>query len=115
MESLPAKVSKLNPEHSGDSCSNDFMSESVINKEPPISIKEPLQTSLQNLFKTFAHFAATDELSPKIYFIFQFISLMVQCGKDRVKSILKLIPNGLVQNLLKVMITDEISVGLISR
>lgn len=118
------KIRKLNPDGSDNSCSNDFISESThqltsgsnfSNKEIPITIKEPLQTSIQLIFKIFTQFLETDELSPKIYFIFQFISFLVECGKERVKPVLKLLPNNLLQNLLKVMVTDEITVGLICR
>lgn len=112
-----AKLRKLtNPESSDNSSSSDFAMEThQSSKEPPSIIKEPLQSTIQGIFKLFAQFVTTDELSPRVYFIFQFISLLVECGKDRVKPVLKLLPNNLIQNLLKVMVTDEITVGLICR
>lgn len=105
------KMRKL--EHSTDSTSTDFMNES--NRDPPFVLREPMQSCLQNLFKTFAFIANSDDLTPKLYFIYEFLSLLVQCGKDRIKPILKLIPSGLIQSLLKVMSTDEITVGLVLR
>ena len=81
--------------------------------EQPTTIREPLQTCLTNLFKTFGQFAVFDDLSPKIYFVFHFLTLLQQCGKDRIKPVLKLLPPGLVQNLLKVMITNEFTYDFI--
>ncbi|XP_055373342.1 mediator of RNA polymerase II transcription subunit 24 [Condylostylus longicornis] len=118
------KSRKLNAD---DSCSNDFIAEHFSNSNSSnisnmtnrdnqnVILKESLQISLQALFKMFANFVTSNELSPRIYFVFQFITLLVECGKDRVKPILKLLPNNLIQNLLKVMATDEIRVGLICR
>lgn len=110
------KSRKLNPgDH--DNCSNDFVfdTSSSVHREAPVYINDPLQTCLHSLFKTFAQFVAVDDLSPKVYFIFQFLSLLVQCGKDRIKPVLKLLPPGLVQNLLKVIVTDEFTAGFILR
>lgn len=129
-----SKIRKLNGDN--DTCITDCVPDEVMNeepsisiaqpslslgesttsnKEPAITIREPLQSSLKNTFKTFSHFVTTDELSPRVYFIFQFISLLVQNGKDRITPILQLIPNTLMQNLLKVMMTDDITIGLICR
>lgn len=111
------KSRKLNPDVTGgDSSSNDFITETIANtrSESP-TVREPLQSCLQNLFKIFAQFLKCDELSPKINFIFEFLLLLVQCGKDRIKPVLKLLPNGLVQNLLKIITTDEFTVGFILR
>ena len=79
------------------------------------TLKEPLQSCLQTLFRTFAQHIATDELSPKVYFVFQFLSLLVESGRERIMCVLKLLPNGLVQSLLKINATDEMTVGLILR
>uniref|UniRef100_A0A453YNN8 Mediator of RNA polymerase II transcription subunit 24 n=1 Tax=Anopheles funestus TaxID=62324 RepID=A0A453YNN8_ANOFN len=79
------------------------------------SLKEPLQGCLQTLFRTLTQYITTDELSPKVYFVFQFLSLLVESGRERIMCVLKLIPNGLVQNLLKINATDEMTVGLILR
>lgn len=106
------KTRKLNND---DSSSSDYVFDSVSSarEQPPISIREPIQQCLQQLFKTFGQFLLADDLTPKIYFIFHFLTLLVQCGRDRVRQVLKMLPTGLVQNLLKIIATDELSVGFI--
>lgn len=106
------KTRKLNPEHGGDITSGEYVFESVVSRDPPL-MRESIQTSLQNIFKIFGQFLQADDLSPKIYFIFQFLSVLVQCGKERIKPVLKLLPNGLVQNLLKIIETDEFTYGFL--
>lgn len=109
------KIRKLNMDHSGDSSSSDYFTENIITREPPTTVREPLQKCLQKLFKIFSQCLVNDGTSPEVYFIFHFLSLLVQCGKDRVKPVLKLLPQGMVQNLLKLVITDEVTVGFILR
>ncbi|XP_017129534.1 mediator of RNA polymerase II transcription subunit 24 [Drosophila elegans] len=81
----------------------------------PITLREPLQRSVQHIFGVFLQFVSGDELSPKAVFVYQFISLLVECGGERVAPVLRLLPASLVQQLLKVLVTDDIRVGLISR
>ncbi|XP_017074176.1 mediator of RNA polymerase II transcription subunit 24 [Drosophila eugracilis] len=81
----------------------------------PLTLREPLHTSVQHIFGVFVQFVSGDELSPKAVFVYQFISLLVECGGDRVAPVLRLLPTTLVQQLLKVLVTDDIRVGLISR
>ncbi|XP_017088440.2 mediator of RNA polymerase II transcription subunit 24 [Drosophila bipectinata] len=81
----------------------------------PVTLKEPLQSSVQHIFGVFLQFVSGDELSPKAVFVYQFISLLVECGGERVTPVLRLLPPQLVQQLLKVLATDDIRVGLISR
>ncbi|XP_052845492.1 mediator of RNA polymerase II transcription subunit 24 [Drosophila gunungcola] len=81
----------------------------------PITLREPLQRSVQHIFGVFLQFVSGDELSPKAVFVYQFISLLVECGGERVAPVLRLLPTSLVQQLLKVLVTDDIRVGLISR
>lgn len=72
-------------------------------KDSNSMLKESLRLSLQDLFKIFHQQVSVDEFSPKVNFIFQFFSLMVQLEKSvKLKAILKLIPNGLIMNLLKI-------------
>lgn len=85
-------------------------------KDQSSQLKESLRSSLQDLFKIFHQQAATDEFSPKINFIFQFLSLLVQLEKSvKLKAILKLIPNGLIMNLLKIVPEEDLSFGFVLR
>lgn len=105
----------------GDSDSNaaDF----VYDMAPPTTTTsankfgslEPLQIALMQLFRQFAHFVQIDQLSPKIYFISQFLTLLVQLGGDRVKPLLRLAPAGLMQNLLRVTVCDDYTAGFLLR
>lgn len=115
------QIRKLNTDESSNSSLTDYpmqddfsstVSGMFCEQSSPV-IREPLQTCLQNLFKMFAQFTVADNLTPRIYFIFQFLTLLQQCGKDRVKPALKLLPNGLIQNLLKVMITNDFTYDFI--
>jgi mediator of RNA polymerase II transcription subunit 24 len=114
-EDPPAKVRKTNnPDISSDSCSNDFPEPISSGNEPPNSVREPLQSALQQLLKIFSQYVVTDELTPKIYFIFQFLSLLVQFGGDRIKSVLRL-PSGLIQNVLKIIPIEDLTMGFVVR
>ncbi|KAI8120832.1 Mediator of RNA polymerase II transcription subunit 24 [Lucilia cuprina] len=122
-----AKMRKITADGSDNSCSNDFLSENSLLlsssvslhsnslRETPAQLKESLQSAMQYIFKVFQQFVTTDELSPKIYFVYQFITLLVECGKERVRPVLKQLPPNLINNLIKVMLTDDINVGLITR
>ncbi|EDV95942.1 mediator of RNA polymerase II transcription subunit 24 [Drosophila grimshawi] len=81
----------------------------------PVNLKEPLHSSVKHIFRVFLQFVSGDELSPKAVFVYQFISLLVECGGERVAPVLRLLPPNLMQQLLKVLATDDIRVGLISR
>uniref|UniRef100_A0AAG5DC83 Mediator of RNA polymerase II transcription subunit 24 n=1 Tax=Anopheles atroparvus TaxID=41427 RepID=A0AAG5DC83_ANOAO len=124
-----AKLRKLDIDGMGVGCDgtvglgNEFGLEGALEAvagfgEPvaaPATIREPLQGCLQTLFRTFTQYISTDELSPKVYFVFQFLSLLVESGRERIMCVLKLLPNGLLQNLLKINATDEMTVGFILR
>ncbi|XP_052872204.1 mediator of RNA polymerase II transcription subunit 24 [Anopheles cruzii] len=104
----------------GDAVAGEFSLESPLDSNTgretaTVSLKEPLQGCLQTLFRTFTQYITTNELSPKVYFVFQFLSLLVEIGHERIMCVLKLVPNGLIQNLLKINATDEMTVGLILR
>lgn len=85
-------------------------------KDGSTQLKESLRASLQELFKIFHQQVAVDEISPKINFIYQFLSLLVQLEKSvKLKAILKLIPSGLVMNLLKIIPEDDLTYGFVLR
>ncbi|XP_011688763.1 PREDICTED: mediator of RNA polymerase II transcription subunit 24 [Wasmannia auropunctata] len=69
-----------------------------------IVLRDPLMTALNNLFTVFAFLAGRDgEVSQQTHFIFQFLRLMVQCGKDRTRIVLQGMPQTLVPCLLKAL------------
>lgn len=116
-----AKIRKLNSDDSSNSSLTDYPMESDFSdsvtgdfteQNLPV-IREPLQSCLQNLFKMFAQFTVIDDLSPRISFIFQFLTLLQQCGGERVTPALKLLPIGLIQSLLKVMMTNDLTYDFI--
>uniref|UniRef100_A0A1A9WLL4 Mediator of RNA polymerase II transcription subunit 24 n=1 Tax=Glossina brevipalpis TaxID=37001 RepID=A0A1A9WLL4_9MUSC len=117
------KMRKINTDSSDNSSSNDFLGDgnlfsthtSTHLRDTPNQLKESLQNSIQYIFKIFQQFLQTDKLSLKVYFVYQFVSLLVECGQERVRLVLNLLPTNLINNLLKVMLTDQISVGLIAR
>lgn len=116
-----AKMRKLNPDESSNSSLTDYPMQDdfsstmagIFTEQSQPVIREPLQTCLQNLFKMFAQFTVIDDLSPRICFIYQFLAMLQQCGKDRIAPALKLLPNGLIQNLLKVMATNDLAYDFI--
>lgn len=80
-----------------------------------IILKEPLQSALQDLFKTFSQLVGRDgEISPQTHFIFQFLVFMVQCGRDRARVVLQGMPSDLVATLVK-SLPELFSTGLLLR
>lgn len=62
-----------------------------------VVLKDPLMTALNNLFTIFGFLAGRDgEISQQTHFIFQFLQLTVQCGKDRTRIVLQGMPQTLV-------------------
>lgn len=85
-------------------------------KDQSSQLKESLRSSLHELFKIFHQQVSVDEMSPKVNFIYQFFALFVQLEKTgKLKAVLKLIPNGMITNLLKIISEDDMSYGLILR
>lgn len=129
MEATESSPSKKRPRSDDDDLSNSPMAKmrktghdqsvegSPAEKDATTQqIKESLRNSLQELFKVFHQQVLCDELSPKVIFIFQFYSLLVQFEKSvKIKAILKLIPNGLLMNLLKLIPYEDLSYGFILR
>lgn len=108
-----AKIRKTNLEQQSVGGATDGMPGE---KDLLLPLKESLQSSLMDLFKIFHQQVVSGEMSAKVNFIFEFLSLLVQFEiSDKIKPILKLIPSGLVVNLLKIIPQDELSYGFIMR
>lgn len=105
MEALCAPANKLlRLNETGDSSgifgSNSPQAQGSTNGQN-IILRDPLLTALNGLFKTFNYLAGRDgEVSQQTHFIFQFLRLMVQCGKDRTRIVLQGIPQTLVSHLI---------------
>lgn len=110
------KVRKIEPDEH-ETMSSDFVFDMKppVSQTPPAVVHGPLHNALLNLFQAFAQFMTVDHLSPKICFISQFLSLLVQLGGDPVKPLLRLMPPNLIQNMLRVIVTDECTTGFILR
>lgn len=80
-----------------------------------IKVKEPLLAAIKRLFTMFAHFVSTDVYSPNTHFAFEVMMLLVETGNEDALPILRLIPAGFIQNLLKVMPLTNITPGFILR
>lgn len=110
------KVRKIETDEH-ETMSSDFVFDMKpsISQTPPTVVHGPLHNALLNLFQAFAQFMSVDHLSPKICFISQFLSLLVQLGGDPIKPLLRLMPPNLIQNMLRVIVTDECTTGFILR
>jgi mediator of RNA polymerase II transcription subunit 24 len=63
----------------------------------PLTIKEPLQKALNDLFHTFTVIAGRDgEVSQQTHFVCKFLQFVVCCGRDRTRLVLQGMPNTLV-------------------
>lgn len=97
---VPAnKILRLN--ETGDSNSmfdtNSGQNQGQNNGNKSIRLREPLLTALNLLFKTFTLLAGKDgEVSQQTHFILQFLRFIVQCGKDRARTVLQGMPQTLV-------------------
>lgn len=78
-----------------------------------VTVREPLCSMVKDMFKLFAQHVASDEYSPRVNFIFEFICNLVECGKLDSVPVLRLIPSGFLQNLLKIMPLANIRSGLV--
>lgn len=78
-----------------------------------ITVREPLCSMIKEMFKLFAQYVASDEYSPRVNFIFEFITVLVECGKLDSVPVLRLIPPGFLQNLLKILPLANIKPGLV--
>lgn len=88
--------------------SNDRQQTSITEKCP-----DALQLALQHLFKLFSMIYITDELTPNTFFVTKFFKMMQRCGNNRIIPVLNLLPDGLIQNLLKSMSSNNFSYDFI--
>ncbi|XP_038207248.1 mediator of RNA polymerase II transcription subunit 24 [Zerene cesonia] len=95
--------------------SSDAMYYSQGQSSSGIMLKEPLQTCLEMLFKSFSQLAGKNgQITPQTQFIFEFLVYIIQCGQDRAQLILQKMPSELVPILIKAL-PESFNVGLILR
>lgn len=85
------------------------------NSLPIVKCPQSLQTALRYLFKLFTMIYLVDEITPNSYFVCKFFKILQQCGRNRIKPVLNLLPTGLIQSLLKSMSYDDFNYDFILR
>lgn len=81
--------------------SQNSQTQGTNNGKKSFVLREPLMTALSNLFNIFAFLAGRDsEVSQQTHFIFQFLRLTVQCGKERTRIVLQGMPQTLVCKII---------------
>lgn len=78
-------------------------------------MREPLRICLRDLLQSLYQLTFTNELTPKVLFVHQFLTYLHRCDRNRIEPVLNLIPTELMKNLLKVMSTNEFSYDYILR
>jgi mediator of RNA polymerase II transcription subunit 24 len=74
------------------------------NSSQPVTIREPLQKALNDLFHTFTVIAGRDgEVSQQTHFVCKFLQFVVCCGRDRTRLVLHGMPTTLVSEELFTM------------
>lgn len=86
-----------------------------VNASSCVTIRDPLCSTIKEMFKRFSQHVQSDEYSPRVNFIFEFITILVESRRceGAVVAVLRLIPAGLLQNLLKIMPLANIKTGLV--
>lgn len=92
-----------------ESSSGEFSSVKTTN------LSVTLTKSLKTLFQVFDFYLNTDSLNSKVYFIFQFISLLIEYGKTRSKPIIKTFPLSLIQKILRIIPVEDVNVGFVAQ
>ncbi|CAG4955258.1 unnamed protein product [Parnassius apollo] len=106
-----SKVRRLN-DNSSDSSSMYYSQGQSVSGAV---LKEPLQSALELLYKSFSQLAGKNgEITPQTYFILQFLVYMVQCGHERAQIVLQKMPSEIVPTLIKAL-PDSFNIGLILR
>lgn len=67
-----------------------------------VEIQEPLNSCLQNLFKTLHKLTFSSDLTPKVLFVRQFLIYLHRCGGDSILPVLNIFPSDLMKNLLRI-------------
>ncbi|XP_013166278.1 PREDICTED: mediator of RNA polymerase II transcription subunit 24 [Papilio xuthus] len=106
-----SKVRRLN-DNSSDSSSMYYTQQQIAT---PGLLKEPLQSTLEMVYKLFSQLAAKNgEVTPQTHFILQFLIYIVQCGQERAQFVLQRMPSEIVPTLIKAL-PDNFNIGLILR
>ncbi|CAF4841525.1 unnamed protein product [Pieris macdunnoughi] len=104
------KLRRLN-----DNSSDGSVYHSAREHSSGVVIKEPLQTSLDMLFKTFSQLAGKNGyVTPQTRFIFEFLVFIIQCGQERAQLVLQKMPSEIVPILIKAL-PDNFNVAIILR
>lgn len=78
-------------------------------------LREPLNSSLETLFKSFSQLAGKNgNVTPQTHFILEFLVYVVQCGYERAQLVLQKMPSELVPTLIKAL-PDSFNISLILR
>lgn len=78
-----------------------------------VTCSQSMQTALRYLFKLFTMIYLVDEITPNSYFVCEFFKILQQCGRNRIKPVLNLLPTGLIQSLLKSMSYEDFTYDFI--
>lgn len=106
-----SKVRRLN-DNSSDS-SSMYYTQGQCTTGPVL--KEPLQSALEMLYKSFSQLAGKNgDVTPQTHFILQFLVYIVQCGQERAQVVLQKMPTEIVPTLIKAL-PDSFNIGLILR
>lgn len=114
-EDLDSMCSSSKVRRMNDNTSDSLYYSQGQNNMSSIVIKEPLQTALDVLYKSFSQLAGKNgDITPQTQFIFEFLVYAVQCGQDRAQIVLQKMPSEIVPTLIKAL-PDNFNVGLILR
>lgn len=103
------KVRRLNDN------SSDSMYYSQGQSVPGTNVREPLQTALDVLYKSFLQLAGKNgDVTPQTQFIFEFLVYAVQCGQERAQVVLQKMPSEIVPTLIKAL-PENFNIALILR
>ncbi|VVC95111.1 unnamed protein product [Leptidea sinapis] len=80
-----------------------------------VVLKEPLQSCLEMLFRSFSQLAGKNgQITPQTQFIFEFLIYIIECGQDRAQLVLQKMPTETVPTLIKAL-PDNFDISFILR